>query len=70
MRAEVQRGGDARRVAIKVFFRDLPSDAELSELLLSRVGSQVVGNVQLAVLHQIAVRDDVDRIESLTDVGY
>ncbi|MCA9610103.1 MAG: hypothetical protein KC619_31115 [Myxococcales bacterium] len=70
LRAEVRRGGEARRIAIKVYFRASPSDAELSELLLSRVGNQVVGNVQLATLQEIATRDDVDHIESLTDVGY
>lgn len=64
------RRGTSDRVAIKVFFRDAPSDDELESLLLSRVGNQVVGHVQLATLHQIAHRDDVDRIEALRDVGY
>jgi len=69
LRAAVRRG-TSDRVAIKVFFREDPSDAELSELLLSRVGSQVVGHVQLATLRRIAHRDDVDRIEALRDTGY
>ncbi len=69
LRAEVRRGS-ADRLAIKVYFLESPSDAELSALLLSRVGNQVVGSVQLATLHEIAARDDVDRIEALTDVGY
>lgn len=69
LRAEVRRGS-TERLAIKVYFTQSPSDAELSALLLSRVGSQVVGTVQLATLHEIAARDDVDRIEALTDVGY
>lgn len=62
--------GDSQRIAIKVFFHDDPSDEELSGLLLSRVGNQVIGRVELATLHSIASRADVDHIESLTDVGY
>lgn len=69
LRAQVQRGTTAR-LAIKVYFSDTPDDDELSELLLSRVGRQIVGQVQLATLHRIADRDDVDRIEALNDVGY
>lgn len=69
LRDAVRRGTDDR-VAIKVFFRDDPSDDELEALLLSRVGNQVIGQVQLTTLHRIAHRDDVDRIETLQDVGY
>lgn len=64
------RGGDIDRIAIKVFFFDDPGDDELSGLLLSRVGNQVVGRVELATLMSIASRDDVDRIEGLSDTGY
>ncbi|MCB9598237.1 MAG: hypothetical protein H6719_36325 [Sandaracinaceae bacterium] len=69
LRAQVERGTTAR-LAIKVYFSDTPSDDELSELLLSRVGRQIVGQVQLAMLHRIADRDDVEHIEALNDVGY
>ena len=69
LRAHVRRGTESR-LAIKVYFRASPSEDDLAALLLSRVGSQVVGNVRLATLHRIATREDVDHIESLTDVGY
>ena len=64
------RRGTTERLAIKVFFRDAPSEDELSELLLSRVGRQVIGNVRLATLQRIAARTDVDHIESMNDAGY
>ena len=64
------REGTTERLAIKVYFHDAPSDDELSTLLLSRVGRQVVGHVRLATLQRIAARDDVDHIESMTDAGY
>ncbi len=69
LRSHVRRG-TTQRLAIKVYFRESPSDDELSALLLSRVGRQVVGNVRLATLQRIAARDDVDRIESINDAGY
>lgn len=64
------RDGASERLAVKVHFRRIPDEEELANLLLSRVGDQVVGRVQEDVLWQIAARDDVDRIEQLTDVGY
>jgi len=64
------RRGTTDRLAIKVYFRDAPSEDELSSLLLSRVGRQVIGQVRLATLHRIAARSDVDRIESIHDAGY
>lgn len=69
LRARV-RGGDRDRLAVKVFFRDRPAEDDLADLLLSRVGNQVVGNVGTDTLQRIAAREDVDRIESLRDVGY
>lgn len=64
------RGHDAERLAVKVHFRRIPDEEELASLLLSRVGDQVVGRVETDLLRQIAARDDVDRIEHLSDVGY
>jgi hypothetical protein len=62
---------EGERFAIKVYFYDdLPSDEELGELLLSRVGEQVIGNVEVDTLRVIASRTDVERIEAINDVGY
>lgn len=69
LRATVRRG-DETRVAIKVFFRTNPNEDTLSELLLARAGTQVVGHVEMDTLRTIASRPDVDRIESLNDTGY
>ena len=62
--------GTLERLAIKVYFRGTPSDDELATLLLSRVGRQIVGNVPRAALHRIAAHAEIDRIETLHDVGY
>lgn len=70
LREAVRSGEDDRRLAVMVFFQGRVRDAELSELLLSRVGDHYVGNVQPEVLHRIASRDDVDRIEPVHDLGY
>jgi hypothetical protein len=69
LRAKVRDGVDDR-MAVKVHFQRIPEDEELANLLLSRVGGQVVGQVEPSVLRAIAARDDVDRIEHLSDVGY
>jgi len=69
LRLHVRRG-DTARVAIKVYFRGNPSDEELATLLLSRVGSQVIGHVEPATLQSIASRNDVEHIEALRDTGY
>ena len=64
------REGDDERMAVKVHFRAIPDEEVLAELMLSRVGTQVVGQVRPDVLRQIAAREDVDRIERLADTGY
>lgn len=67
---EAVRSGDDQRLAVMVFFQHRVRDDELSALLLSRVGDHYVGNVQPEVLHRIASREDVDRIEPVRDLGY
>jgi hypothetical protein len=64
------RSASAGRVAVKVFFTDVPDDTVLSELLLNRVGNQAVGEIPADQLRRIAARDDVTRIETLSGVGY
>lgn len=69
LRTRVRRG-ERDRVAVRVFFLELPTDAELSDLLLNRMGNQAIGEVAPEVLQRIAARGDVERIEALSDVGY
>lgn len=64
------RSGERDRVAVRVFFLELPTDAELADLLLNRMGDQAIGEVAPEVLQRIAARGDVERIEALSDVGY
>ncbi len=64
------RSGERDRVAVRVFFLELPTDAELSDLLLNRMGDQAIGEVVPEVLQRIAARGDVERIEALSDIGY
>lgn len=64
------RQGEDERVAVRVYFLELPTDAELSSLLLNRVGEQVIGQVEPEDLQRIAARRDVEHIEPLRDVGY
>ena len=70
LREAVRSGDEDQRLAVMVFFQNRVRDDELSALLLSRVGDHYVGNVQPDVLHRIASRDDVDRIEPVRDLGY
>lgn len=64
------RDGAAQRIAVKVYFYELPTDSELADLLLNRVGEQAIGELQPEALQRIAARSDVERIEPLSDVGY
>ncbi len=64
------RSGEDERVAVRVFFLELPTDEELSDLLLNRMGEQAIGEVEPETLQRIAARGDVERIEALRDVGY
>lgn len=69
LRAQVRRA-EPDRLAVKVFFHALPSDGELSDLQLARLGHHAIGQVDSESLFRIAARRDVERIEALTDVGY
>ncbi len=69
LRTRVRRGDDAR-IAVKVYFFELPSDSELGDLLLHRMGETAIGEVRADALQRIAARTDVERIEPLRDVGY
>lgn len=64
------RSGTEERIAVKVYFHELPTESELSDLLLNRLGDQAVGEVPTEELQRIAARGDVERIEALNDVGY
>jgi hypothetical protein len=64
------RAGEREHVAVEVTFAHVPDEEVLGDLLLSRIGGMVVGRVELATLHMIAARDDVERIEVLADEGY
>ncbi len=64
------REGEGARIPIKVFFNEMPTDDELSALLLNRMGHQAIGSVEPETLHRIAERGDVERIEGIRDVGY
>lgn len=69
LRQRVQ-DGDIGRIAVKVFFLELPTESELSSLLLNRLGQQAIGQVEPEMLQRIAARRDVEHIEPLDDVGY
>ncbi len=69
LRARIAREAEDR-IAIKVIFRELPSDDVLADLMLNRVGMLAIGNVGPDAIHRLAARADVDRIEELSDVGY
>lgn len=64
------REGDHGRIPVKVYFHELPSESELSSLLLNRMGTQAIGAVEPDTLHRIASRADVEHIEEIQDVGY
>lgn len=68
LRSRVRRG-ENQRVAVRVFFFELPTDDELADLLLNRMGNQAIGEVAPETLQRIAARGDVERIERLR-VGY
>jgi hypothetical protein len=70
LRTRVEHPRSHERIPVHVFFRELPSDDVLAELLLNRIGEQAIGNVEPDTLYRIASRSDVDRIEELDDVGY
>lgn len=70
LRAQVRGGDPGDRLAVKVYFHEMPSDRVLSELALARLGRQAIGQVGYALLRRIAARGDVERIEPLNDVGY
>lgn len=69
LRTRVQ-GGANERIPVKVFFYELPTDAELADLFLNRLGEQAIGELEPDALHRLASRGDVERIEPLRDVGY
>ncbi len=69
LRSRVEEG-EQGRIAVKVYFHELPSESELSSLLLNRMGTQAIGAVEPDTLHRIASRADVEHIEELEDVGY
>lgn len=69
LRTRVRRG-DGARIAVKVYFFELPSDSEFGDMLLHRMGETAIGEVRADALQRIAARTDVERIEPLRDVGY
>lgn len=69
LRTRVQAGAD-ERIAVKVYFYELPTDSELADLMLNRLGEQAIGELRPDALHRLASRGDVERIEPLHDVGY
>ena len=64
------RARDGDRIPIRVEFASDPDEHVLSEMLLIRTGTQIIGQVPLEVLKQIVRRDDVRRIALVTNVGY
>ena len=56
-------------IPVKVFFHGRPSDALLSELLLTRVGSTVIGQLSAGDVRRVVARPDVARVE-LLEAGY
>lgn len=65
----LQRDGDDS-LPVKVRFARTPSDADLADLLLTRVGGLVVGNVTPTKLKQLAAREDVEEISYFSGAGY
>lgn len=55
---------------IKVRFATPPSEAALADLLLTRVGAVVVGQVDRATLKRILARDDVQQVSFYSGAGY
>ena len=68
LRARLEEPGDGA-IPVKVFFAGRPSDEVLSDLLLTRVGSMVIGQVTKGTLVRIARRSDVSRVTAL-EAGY
>ncbi|MGF1467921.1 MAG: hypothetical protein ACFCGT_17510 [Sandaracinaceae bacterium] len=66
----VLQDGHEGPFAVKVEFQRIPAEAVLAELLLRRIGSQVVGEVFPEALYRIAARADVERIEALISPRY
>ena len=64
------RARDGERIPIRVEFATNPDERTLSEMLLVRTGTQIVGQVPLEVLKQIVRREDVRSIQLVTNVGY
>lgn len=60
----------AEPLPVRVRFTVVPSDAELADLLLTRVGGVVVGQVSRDALLRIVARDDVEQVEYVSDAGY
>ncbi len=67
---ERMRDEEAGALPVKVRFVTVPSDAELADLLLTRVGAVVVGSVTPPVLKRIAKRPDVAEITWFAGAGY
>ena len=64
------RARDGERIPIRVQFETDPDDQMLSEMLLVRTGTQIIGQVPIEVLKQIVRREDVRAIQLVTNVGY
>ena len=65
------RARDGERIPIRVEFLSNPPDEHaLSEMLLVRTGTQIIGQVPIEVLKQIVRREDVRAIQLVTNVGY
>lgn len=64
------RARDGERIPIRVEFESDPDEHVLSEMLLIRTGTQIIGQVPLEVLKQIVRREDVRTIRLVTNVGY
>ncbi len=69
LRTRVRTAGSSR-IPVKVYFFELPSDSELADLMLNRLGEQAIGQLDTDALQRLAARTDVERIEPLRDVGY
>lgn len=65
----LQRDGGGS-LPVKVRFVRTPSDDDLANLLLTRVGGLVVGNVTPTKLKQLAAREDVEEISYFSGAGY
>lgn len=55
---------------IRVRFAQTPSDDVLADLLLTRVGGVVVGQVSRNDLQRILARDDVEEVSYYSGAGY